>query len=94
MMVLGTGVAVLLGATAMGPAAANAACRSFVQAGAEGTFKLPTELISRARWRSEVRERYGAEYAFWSKAEEKATRCTKGEPGDKWRCAARARPCS
>jgi hypothetical protein len=94
LLLLGTGVAVILGATAMAPATANAACRAYVHASAEGTFKYPTELISRARWRSEVRERYGAPYAFWSKAEEKATRCTKSEPGDKWRCAARARPCS
>ena len=94
LLVLATGMAALLGATALAPATANAACRGFVQASAEGTFKTPTELISRARWRSLVRERYSAEYAFWSKAEEKATRCYKSEPGDKWICAARARPCS
>jgi hypothetical protein len=93
LLLLGTGVAVMLGATAMAPATASAACRGFVQASAEGTFKYPTELISRARWRSEVRDRYDSQYAFWSRAEEKSTRCTKSEPGDKWICAARARPC-
>ena len=35
---------------------ASAGCRGYVQASAEGTFKLPTELLSRARWRTEVRE--------------------------------------
>jgi hypothetical protein len=87
------GAAALVGAMAMAPAAASAACRGYVQASAEGTFKLPTELISRARWRSEVRDRYSSAFAFWSKAEDKVTRCQKQDPGDKWRCVARARPC-
>ena len=92
--VIGAGVAVLLGSMAIAPATASAACRGFVQASAEGTFKTPTELLSRARWRTEVREKYGAGYAFWSKAQDKTTRCHKEEPGEKWRCTARARPCN
>jgi len=40
-----------------------------------------------------VRDRYSSGYAFWSKAEDKATRCRKEGPGDKWTCVARARPC-
>jgi hypothetical protein len=87
------GAAALLAAVAIAPGAASAACRGYVQASAEGTFKLPTELISRARWRSEVRERYSSGYAFWSKAEDKTTRCHKQDPDDKWTCVARARPC-
>src|SRR5262245_56088169 len=87
------GAAALSGAVAMAPGAASAACRGYVQATAEGTFKLPTELISRARWRVEVRDRYSSGYAFWSKAEDKTTRCRKEGPGDKWTCVARARPC-
>jgi hypothetical protein len=87
------GAAALVGVMAMAPATANAGCRGYVQASAEGAFKLPTELISRARWRSEVRDRYSSSYAFWSKAEDKTTRCRKEGPGDKWHCVARARPC-
>ena len=87
------GAAALVGAMTITPASASAGCRGYVQASAEGAFKLPTELISRARWRSEVRDRYSTSYAFWSKAEEKTTRCHKEGPGDKWTCVARARPC-
>ena len=92
--VIGAGAAVLLSAVAIAPVPASAACRGSVQGLAEGTFKYPTELLSRARWRTEVREKYGAGYAFWSKAEDKTTRCHKEEPGEKWRCVARARPCN
>jgi hypothetical protein len=87
------GAAALAGVMAIAPATASAGCRGYVQASAEGAFKLPTELISRARWRNEVRDRYSTSYAFWSKAEEKTTRCHKEGPGDKWTCVARARPC-
>ena len=48
------GAAALVGVMAIAPATASAGCRGYVQASAEGTFKLPTELLSRARWRSEV----------------------------------------
>ena len=75
------------------PTSAQAGCRGYVQAHAEGTIKYTTELLSRARWRGEVRERYTAAHALWSKAENKTTHCTKGEPGEKWRCTARAKPC-
>jgi len=91
--VIGAGAAVLLSAVAIAPTPASAACRGSVQGLAEGTFKYPTELLSRARWRTEVRDKYGAGYAFWSKAQDKSTRCQKEGPGDKWRCVARARPC-
>lgn len=92
-MLLGAGMAVLMSAGAVAPAEAAPKCRGFVQATAEGTFKYPTELISRNRWRGEVKERYGNSYAFWSSAEEKSTRCYKSEPGEKWTCLSRARPC-
>jgi hypothetical protein len=84
----------MLGAAILPATSANAAaCRAFVEGSAEGTFQTPTEIVARMYWRSEVRDRFGGGYVFWSKAQEKTTRCYKSEPGAKWHCVARARPC-
>jgi hypothetical protein len=86
--------AIALGAlTAAAAVPAGAACRGFVQATAEGTFQTPTEIVARARWRSEVREAHGGEFARWSLAKVKTMRCTKIQAGNRWTCLARARPC-
>jgi hypothetical protein len=90
---IATGLSMLAGASVVTATTASAECRGFVQAHAEGTFKTATELLSRARWRSEVGERYGAAFGFWHKAVEKSTRCFKSDPGNTWTCTARGKPC-
>lgn len=76
------------------PAPASAACRAPREAFARGALQTPTELIARARWRSEVRGAYGLSYARWSLAKDKTMRCRKIQPGSRWHCVARARPCN
>jgi hypothetical protein len=89
------GAAVLLGATILLQAApASAACRAPREAYARGALQTATELIARSRWRSEVRGAYGLGFARWSLAKDKTMRCRKIQPGSRWHCVARARPCN
>jgi hypothetical protein len=87
--------AMLSGAMAiLEPAPASAACRATREAFARGALQTPTELIARARWRSEVRSAYGLSFSRWSVAKDKTMRCRKIQPGSRWHCVARARPCN
>ena len=87
--VAGVGLIVILGATP-----ASAFCRAPVEAYAEGYIQGTTQLSSRNRWRSEVRQRYGFQFARWGLGKEKVERCRKLSPGRRWHCTARARPCN
>ena len=85
----------LIGALAILEATpANAFCRAPVEAYAEGYIQGTTQLSSRNRWRSEVRQRYGFQFARWGLGKEKVERCRKLSPGRRWHCTARARPCN
>jgi hypothetical protein len=85
----------LVGAAALlDSAPASAACRAPREAFARGALQTPTELIARARWRSEVRRAYGLSFSRWSLAKDKTMRCRKIQPGSRWHCVARARPCN
>jgi hypothetical protein len=75
-------------------APASAACRYPREAYARGALQTATELIARQRWRSEVRRAYGLSFARWSLAKDKTMRCRKIQPGSRWHCVARARPCN
>ncbi|KAB2851777.1 MAG: hypothetical protein F9K44_00330 [Hyphomicrobiaceae bacterium] len=88
------GLAALIGATTLGAASASAACRPSVQAEASGRLQTLTEIAARAKWRSEVRDDYGASFTRWSRARSKTMRCYKVQPGNRWHCLARARPCN
>ncbi len=88
------GFAALIGATTLGTAPASAACRPHVHAEATGRLQTLTEIAARAKWRSEVRDDYGAAFTRWSRARSKTMRCTKIRPGNRWHCIARARPCN
>ena len=88
------GAAIMVAALAVaGAAPANAACRASVEAYARGALQTLTEISARSKWRSAVRERYSVRYTRWSLAQEKTMRCRKIEPGRRWHCVARARPC-
>ena len=73
---------------------ASGFCRAPVEAYAQGYFQGTTQLASRNRWRNEVRQRYGFQFARWGQAKEKVERCRKLSPGRRWHCTARARPCN
>ena len=64
------------------------------RAEATGLFYTTTGISARSEWRSQVRGRLGNEFAFWSRARDRATRCRKPEGGGSWHCRARARPCN
>jgi hypothetical protein len=85
----------LIGALAILEATpASAFCRAPVEAYAEGYIQGTTQLASRNRWRNEVRQRYGFQFARWGLGKEKVERCRKLSPGRRWHCTARARPCN
>lgn len=85
----------LIGAAAILEATpASASCRGTVEAFSRGLFQDPSQIVARARWRSEVRRRYGFSFARWASAREKVERCTKEKSGRRWHCIARARPCN
>jgi hypothetical protein len=83
------GVATILDATP-----ASASCRGSVEAYSKGFFQDPAQIVARAKWRSEVRRRYGFSFARWASARDKVERCRKDTPGRRWHCTARARPCN
>ena len=85
----------LIGALAiLGATPASAFCRAPVEAYAEGYIQATTQLASRNRWRNEVRQRYGFQFARWGLGKGKVERCRKLSPGRRWHCIARARPCN
>jgi hypothetical protein len=85
----------LWGATLFaGAAPASAACRAPVEASARGFLQNATQVFARARWRNEVRGRYGFAFTRWSAGKDKVERCRKLTPGRRWHCTARARPCT
>jgi hypothetical protein len=83
------GAAAILDATP-----ASASCRGTVEAYSRGYIQNAVQIVARSRWRSEVRRRYGASFAGWSLAKDKVERCNKIQPGRRWHCIARARPCN
>src|ERR1700694_4782833 len=88
------GAAIMVAAlAAVGATPADAACRPSKEAYARGTLQTLTEISARSGWRSAVRESYGVRFSRWSMAKEKTMRCRKIEPGRRWHCIARARPC-
>jgi hypothetical protein len=73
---------------------ADAACANRIYVGeATGVFYTLTGISARSDWRAAVRRRLGGEYAFWSRATSRSTRCYRPEGGGRWTCRARARPC-
>jgi hypothetical protein len=88
------GAAALLAATLATADRAEAACAGYFVGEATGLFYTTTGISARSDWRSQVRRRLGNEYAFWSRARDRATRCRKPEGGGSWYCRARARPCN
>jgi hypothetical protein len=91
-VVVGVG---LIGALAILEATpASAFCRAPVEAYAQGYIQGTTQLASRNRWRSEVRRRYGFQFARWGLGKDKVERCRKLSPGRRWHCIARARACN
>ena len=88
------GAAIMLAAlAAAGAAPADAACRGSREAYARGVLQTLTEISARNSWRNNVRERYGIRFARWSLAQDKTMQCRKIQPGRRWHCVARARPC-
>ena len=77
-------------------APASAECKKVAQtATATGTFKGVTGLEARASWRLAVIAKDGVAYALWSKSKNRSTTCfSPGKGGPKWKCVARAKPCS
>ena len=91
------GAAALLTTTLVTTPAAEARCsRDYFRGEASGPRPLRalTGVAARAEWRKEVTRHLGAEYALWSRSENRITRCVvrRGESG--WHCTARARPCN
>jgi hypothetical protein len=100
-MIARTGLQAAAGAAALVVAAlatasvAEARCTYRYYVGeAEGIFATTTGISARADWRAQVRENVGGNFAFWSRADNRSTRCTRPEGGGRWTCRARARPCS
>ena len=89
------GAVALAGAMLATASAADARCayRYFVGV-ADGIFATTTGMAARADWRAQVREEVGSNYALWSRADNRSTRCTRPEGGGRWTCRARARPCN
>ena len=88
--------ALLTAALVTAPAAAARCSRDYFTGEASGPRPLRaiTGVAARAQWRKEVTLHLGAEYALWSRSENRITRCVirRGESG--WHCTARARPCN
>jgi hypothetical protein len=61
---------------------------------AQGIFATTTGIAARADWRAQVREEVGNNFALWSRADGRSTRCSRPEGGGRWTCRARARPCN
>jgi hypothetical protein len=74
---------------------ASAECAERYYVGeATGIFATTTGIAARADWRGQVRSRVGSEFAYWSRARNRSTRCSRPETGGPWHCVARARPCT
>lgn len=88
--------ALVAGVTMFGAAApASAACKShWHERFAVGAFQTPTEILARSKWRNAVRSHDGVNWTRWSRAKDKTMRCHKIQPGNRWHCLARARPCN
>jgi hypothetical protein len=84
-----------LAVAALGTASsADAACASRIYVGeATGVFYTLTGISARSDWRAAVRLHLGGEYAFWSRATRRSTRCYRPAGGGRWTCRAVARPC-
>jgi hypothetical protein len=90
-----TGAAALAAALLATASSADAACAPRYYVGeAEGFFYTTTGIAARSAWRGEVREHVGSNFALWSQAHNKTTRCVRPEEGGRWTCRARARPCN
>jgi hypothetical protein len=89
------GAVALVGAALATASAADARCASRFYVGeAEGIFATTTGIAARSDWRAQVRESIGSNFALWSRASSKSTRCTRREGGGRWFCRARAIPCN
>jgi hypothetical protein len=75
-------------------APASAECKASQTATATGLFKGVTGVEARAAWRIAVTGKDGIAYALWSKSKNRSTTCWTQKTGAKWKCVARARPCS
>jgi methylthioribose-1-phosphate isomerase len=73
---------------------ASAECKAYQTATAHGLFKGVTGVEARAAWRIAVTGKDGVAYALWSKSKNRSTTCWEQKTGSKWKCVARARPCS
>jgi hypothetical protein len=88
------GAATLVAVTLAMASSADAACASRHYIGeARGLFYTTTGISARSDWRGQVRRREGYEFGFWSRAQNRSTRCYRPEGGGRWYCRARARPC-
>jgi hypothetical protein len=92
----GAAGAVALAAAALVTAStADARCAPRYYVGeAEGIFSTTTGIAARADWRAQVRQDVGSNFALWSRADNRTTRCSRPESGGRWFCRARARPCN
>ncbi|MBO0762989.1 MAG: hypothetical protein J2P50_00085 [Hyphomicrobiaceae bacterium] len=89
------GAAALVVATLATASIADARCASRFYVGeSEGIFATTTGIAARSDWRGQVSENIGSNFALWSRAINKSTRCTRREGGGRWFCRARAVPCS
>jgi hypothetical protein len=87
--------AVLIGAALVTASAAEARCAPRYYVGeSSGIFATTTGIAARADWRARVREDVGGNFALWSRADNRSTRCSRPEAGGRWFCRARARPCN
>lgn len=75
-------------------APASAECKAPQTATAHGLFKGVTGIEARAAWRIAVTGKDGVAYALWSKSKNRSTTCWEQKTGSKWKCVAKARPCS
>jgi hypothetical protein len=78
----------------MAAAPASAECKAPQTATATGLFKGITGVEARNSWRLAVIAKDGIAYALWSKSKNRSTTCWTQKSGAKWKCVARARPCS
>ncbi|HEY1247224.1 MAG TPA: hypothetical protein VGF29_20580 [Hyphomicrobiaceae bacterium] len=92
----GAAGAIALVAAALATAStADARCASRFYVGeADGIFSITTGIAARSDWRAQVRENIGSNFALWSRAINKSTRCRRPEGGGRWFCRARAIPCN
>ena len=87
-------VALIGAAVTFGATPASASCRGPVEGYSRGYIQNAVQIIARSKWRGEVRRRYGSSFVGWSLAKDKVERCNKIQPGRRWHCTARARPCN